>query len=546
VILTLRSLYDVASDLGLSPNEVIPFGGALKIPVAVVRARANRPPRGKLILVSATTPTPQGEGKTVTAIGLAMALRAAGSRAVVCLRQPSMGPVFGIKGGATGGGRSTVEPSEEINLGFTGDLDAAGASHNLLAALIDNHRYHGLSPAIDDGSIEWSRALDVEDRALRRVEIGRSPAGPWKPRDTRFVITAASEVTAILALAKDYRDLRDRLGRIRIGRSHDGRPLSAHDLAAEGSMAAILRRALAPNLVQAVDGTPALIHGGPFGNIAHGTASRLAIELALATADYAVVEAGFATDLGAEKFVDLVAPMIGVEVAAGVLVTTVRSLRHQGLAGSPDADTPARELDRGLENLAKHLENLAALHVAAVVALNRRGDDPPEDILRIRRFCEARGMPCVVSEAFQSGADGAKELAEAVRRRADEGIRSRPLYGPLDSLETILTRIVRQIYGGEGATWAPEAIAQREEIRRDGEADGPVCVAKTALSLSADPHLLGRPTGFHVPVRGVTRSAGAGFTVVYLGTIETMPGLPKDPAARRIDIDDRGAVLNLW
>ncbi|MFG1529660.1 MAG: formate--tetrahydrofolate ligase [Thermoplasmata archaeon] len=541
----MRSLIEVAGDLGLRPDEPLVYGGALKIPVARVRSAADRPRRGRLILVTATTPTPQGEGKTVTAIGLAMALRARGLASVVCLRQPSMGPVFGVKGGATGGGRATVEPQADINLGFTGDLDAAAAAQNLLAALIDNHRYHQTPPPLDDRTIEWPRALDVEDRALRRIEIGRSPTGPWSPRESRFVITAASEVTAILGLARDYRDLKARLGRVRVGSTTDGRLLRGHDFGAEGAMAALLRRAMAPNLVQTSDGTPALIHGGPFGNIAHGTASRLAIEFALATADFVVVEAGFATDLGAEKFVDLVAPMIGVEVSAGVLVTTIRALRHQGQTVPPDGAGAAAELARGLENLAQHLENLATLRVAAVVALNRWGDETPEEIATVRRFCEARGVPFTLSDVYRSGAEGAFDLAEAVRRRTEEGIRSRPLYGPDDSAATILDRIVRRIYGGKGAVWSEEALAQLERLRKDGEPDGPLCVAKTALSLSADPRLRGRPSGFEVPVRAVTRSAGAGFTVVHLGSIETMPGLPKAPASRRIDLADDGTVLNL-
>jgi len=541
----MRSLIEVAGDLGLRPDEPLVYGGALKIPVARVRAVADRPRRGRLILVTATTPTPQGEGKTVTAIGLAMALRARGHASVVCLRQPSMGPVFGVKGGATGGGRATVEPQADINLGFTGDLDAAAAAQNLLAALVDNHRYHQMPPPLDDRTIEWPRALDVEDRALRRIEIGRSPAGPWSPRESRFVITAASEVTAILGLARDFGDLKARLGRVRVGSTTDGRLLRGHDFGAEGAMAALLRRAMAPNLVQTSDGTPALIHGGPFGNIAHGTASRLAIEFALATADFVVVEAGFATDLGAEKFVDLVAPMIGVEVSAGVLVTTIRALRHQGQTVPPDGAGAAGELARGLENLAQHLENLATLRVAAVVALNRWGDEAPEEIDTVRRFCEARGVPFTLSDVYRSGAEGASDLAEVVGRRSEEGIRSRPLYGPDDSAATILDRIVRRIYGGKGAVWSEEALAQLERLRKDGEPDGPLCIAKTALSLSADPRLRGRPSGFEVPVRAVTRSAGAGFTVVHLGSIETMPGLPKTPASRKIDLADDGTVLNL-
>lgn len=537
----------LGEELGLGGDEVHVAGPAVvKVPVSVVRERSARGRSGRLLLVTGMTPTSHGEGKTVTAIGTAMALRAAGHRAVAVLRQPSMGPVFGVKGGATGGGRATVEPADRINLGFTGDLHAVAAAHNLLAALVNNAIFHGDGPAMDPARVLWPWTVDVEDRALRHVVAEAASPTHAVRRDGRFVITAASEVTAVLGLAKDYADLRARLARIIVGYDRAGGPVRAGDLGAAGAMAALLRDALEPNLVAARDGTPVIVHGGPFGNIAHGTASRLGIELGLAAADYCVVEAGFATDLGAEKFVDIVARDAGLNVDAGLLVATVRGLRRQG--GVPEAALDAPDVgavERGLSNLAAHIENLRRLGVDPVIALNRFPGDAAEEVDRVRTFAQNSGVALAPSTAFAEGADGAHELAERAQEIASRGGRSRPAYpastGPRDAMEVV----ARGFYGAGRVDYDPAASAELDALERIGERGGPICVAKTALSLSDDPKVVGRPVGYDVRVRRVQRSAGAGFTVLYLGEIETMPGLPRHPLAERIDLTADGRIDGL-
>ncbi len=542
----MRSLEELAAELGLGPEEIAPAGaGAGKVSVAAVRARANRPRRGKLVLVTAMTPTRHGEGKTVTTIGLADGLRRIGVHAIACLRQPSLGPVFGVKGGATGGGRATVEPATEINFGFTGDIHNVAAAHDLLAAVADNHVYHGNALGLDPARSLWGRTMDVEDRALRHVTIGEGIA-KQTAYPSSFLITAASEVMAILALARDYRDLKERLDRILVGVTADGRPVRAKDLRAGGAMAALLRHALEPNLVQTAEGTPALIHAGPFGNIAHGTCSRLAIELALATADYAVVEAGFATELGAEKFVDIVTPTLGVDVDAAVLVVSQRGLRVQGGAADADSGRPApAALREGLANLEQHLQNLAALGPPAVVALNRFPGDSAEEGEILREFCRRKNVEVVDARGFEQGGAGMTELAQAAMRAATLGRTSHPLCPsgtpPLRQAELIATRL----YGADGLDESPDAKAGRERLEAIGETTGPVCMAKTPLSLSDDARRLNRPKGYRATVRRYTRSAGAGFTVVYLGAIETMPGLPAHPASDDIDITADGTITGL-
>ena len=539
----MRTLTELAALLDLGPNDFAPAGPATgKVSVAAVRSRAGRPQRGKLVLVTAMTPTRHGEGKTVTTIGLADGLRRIGHRSVACLRQPSLGPVFGIKGGATGGGRATVEPSTEINFGFTGDIHAVAAAHDLLAALADNHVYQGNALGIDPARYLWNRTMDVEDRALRHITVGSGIARQI-PYSSSFMITAASEVMAILALARDYPDLKARLDRILVGFTKDDRPVRASDLRAGGAMAALLRHALEPNLVQTAEGTPALIHAGPFGNLAHGTCSRLSIELALATSDYAVVEAGFATELGAEKFVDIVTPVLGADVDAAVLVVTQRGLRVQGGASDAEAARPNRAaLERGLENLEQHLENLSALGPAATVALNRFPGDSPEEKVLIGDLCRRKGVEVVESRGFEEGAAGVEELARAVERSAALGRTSKVLCArgtPLfHQVETIATRL----YGADGADESPEAVDGRARLERIGEVAGPVCMAKTPLSLSDDPKRLNRPRGYHVTVHRYARAAGAGFTVALLGAIETMPGLPARPASEDIDITADGEI----
>ncbi len=543
----MPSLSDLRRDLDLPDDALRDAGsGAAKVSVSAVRALAGRGRNGRLVLVTAMTPTRHGEGKTVTSIGLADGLRRRGHRTAVCLRQPSLGPVFGIKGGATGGGRATVEPSTEINLGFTGDLNAVAAAHNLLAALVDNHLYHGNALGIRPDRIAWPRTVDIEDRSLRHIVTGAGD-DPKIPRlSSSYVIAAASEVMAILALAGDYADLKARLGRILVAERADGSAVRAADLRAAGSMTALLRDALEPNLVRTAEGTPAIVHAGPFGNIAHGTCSRLAIELGLATTDYCVVEAGFSTELGAEKFVDIVTPVLGHDVDAGVLVVTLRALRYHGGASdeaSVRPDLPAME--RGLANVEQHLANLAALGIPAVIALNRFPDDTPEEIARLHEFGRAQATPVVESRAFAEGGAGSVDLAEAVEGLVALGRHSRPLSppgtGPAEQVRAIVTRL----YGGREIAPSEEAVRDLAEIARFGELGGPVCVAKTPLSLSEDPHRLGRPQGFVSPVHRYSRSAGAGFTVAYLGAIELMPGLPTHPAAEQIDVDGSGRIVGL-
>ncbi len=543
----MRSLNDLAAALGLRPDEVHPAGRWVgKVPVSVVRERAEKKPSGKLILITGMTPTKHGEGKTVTAIGLADGFARLRRTAVPCLRQPSLGPIFGVKGGATGGGRSTVEPSAEINLGFTGDIHAVAASHNLLSALLDNHIFHGNSLKIDPNRILWPRTLDMEDRALRRVIVGMGHDPRFVTHESSFVITAASEVMVILALARDYADLKARLGRVVAALTTDGAAVRPSDLQGAGAMAALLRDALEPNLVQTAEGTPALVHAGPFGNLAHGTCSRLSIELGMATAEYCVVEAGFATELGGEKFVDIVTPTLGRNVDAAVLVATQRGLRYQGGVSDEESSVPnPAALERGLENLAQHLDNIATFGVPAVVALNRFPGDTAEETELVRRFCRARGVEVVEAKGFSDGGEGTIELARAVEAAATLGHQSHPVNAPgtpvFDQVETIATRL----YGASHVNRTPEAIEDLELLRRIGELSGPVCIAKTPLSLSDNPHVLGRPHDFNVTVDRLTRSAGAGFTVVYLGTIETMPGLPTRPAAEEIDLSPDGQVLGV-
>jgi len=539
----MRTLAELAGMLELGPHEFAPAGPSSgKVSVSAVRSRVGRGKRGKLVLVTAMTPTRHGEGKTVTTIGLADGLRRLGRRSVACLRQPSLGPVFGIKGGATGGGRSTVEPSTEINFGFTGDIYAAASAHDLLAALADNHIYHGNALGLDPNRFLWSRTMDIEDRALRHITVGQGIAKQI-PYPTSFMITAASEVMAILALAKDYPDLKARLNRILVGFTKANRPVRASDLQAGGAMAALLRHALEPNLVQTQEGTPALVHAGPFGNLAHGTCSRLAIELALATSEYAVVEAGFATELGAEKFVDIVTPVVGVDVDAAVLVVTQRGLRVQGGASDEESARPARaSLEKGLENLEQHLDNLAALGPAATVALNHFPGDSAEETALIRELCRKKGVEAVEARGFGEGGAGVEELARAVERSAALGHHSKPLCAPGTPLFRQVETIATRLYGAAGADEAKEAVLGREELEGIGEVTGPVCMAKTPLSLSDDPKKLNRPRGYRVTVHRYVRAAGAGFTVALLGTVERMPGLPIHPASETIDITPDGEI----
>ena len=535
----MRPIGQVAADLGIAEADLSTYGKW----VAKVLPVPKTGRRGKLVLVSAMTPTPYGEGKTVTAIGLSMGLRRLGRSSVVCVRQPSLGPVFGIKGGGAGGGKSTVEPLQEINMRFTGDTDAIGAAHNLLSSVIDNHIFHGNALGIDPAKVTWRRAIDLEDRALRHVRVGLGGEKGSVPRDDGFVVTAASEVMAVLCLSEGYAELKGALANIVVGEDGRGGPVRAEQLKVVGSMAALLKDAMLPNLVQTSEGTPALVHGGPFGNIAHGTSSLVSIGLGLSLAEFCVVEAGFATDLGAEKFFDIVAPRGGFNVDAMVVVATVRALRHHGGATPESLQRPdAHEVELGLANLAKHLENARLFGLDPVVAINRFPSDSDGEISKVLEFCRSAGVDAAISTCFSDGGSGAEELASLVVEASARGARSRPLYLAGDSLETKVDKIVRSVYGGEGVAYADKAKDDILLLRGAGFEGYPVCVAKTALSLSDDPHKLGRPAGFVPSVRAVETSAGAGFNVVFMGDIVTMPGLPSAPAAERISLSDGGEV----
>jgi formate--tetrahydrofolate ligase len=544
---TLRPIADVARELGIAAEHLEPYGrDKAKVRLeAIDRASGRRPP-GKLVLVSAITPTPAGEGKTTTSIGLAQGLRKIGKNSVIALRQPSMGPVFGRKGGATGGGASRVEPSDTINLQFTGDFHAITAAHNLLAAAVDNRLHFGDTP-LDPGHVLWKRTLDVNDRALRKVVLGLGGPSMGVPRESGFDITAASEVMAILCLADSRADLRARLDRILVGYTDEGKPVLAKEMKVTGAMMAILNDAICPNLVQSREGTPAFVHGGPFANIAHGCNSVLATRMALATGDYAVTEAGFAFDLGGEKFFDLKCRSAGLNPSAVVIVATIRALKMHGGLGLEELTTPSPgAVEKGLENLAAHLDSAAHFGKPVVVAVNKFGTDTADELAVVHRYAEGRGVPCATADVFGLGGAGATELAERVVEAASHPETPyRPLY-PLDwPAEKKIERVARVMYGADGVAVLPAAEAKLRKARRLGYGSLPVCMAKTQDSLSDNPKLRGRPKGFTLTVRDVEVAAGAGFLVALTGEIVRMPGLPERPAAERIDVDEHGNITGL-
>lgn len=543
----MRPIAEVAKDLGIADAHLNGYG---KWKAKISRdalSGSNSGRRGKLILVTAMTPTPYGEGKTTTSVALAMALRKLGHRSVVCVRQPSLGPVFGVKGGGAGGGRCTLEPMQDINMRFTGDIDAVSAAHNLLAAVIDNHLFHGNALGIDSRTITWRRAVDMNDRALRNTIIGLGGTANGVPREDGFIITAASEIMAVLCLSMDLIDLKKRLARIIIGYRRDGSPVTANDLKVVGAMASLLKDALEPNLVQTAEGTPALVHGGPFGNIAHGTASLTSILLGLSLTDYCVVEAGFATDLGAEKFVDIATRVGGFVVDSAVLVATVRALKHHGGIPKETLDKPnVGAVDRGLENLAKHVENVRLLGLEPVIAINGFHTDTRDELRTIEEFCKTENVPSALSTAYEAGGEGATYLAQLAVEATKKGKVSKPLY-PLEApTEEKLSLLVKKVYGGDAIDYDFKAKGGIETISKLGLANQPICVAKTALSLSDDPKKLGRPRGFTVTVQRLGLAAGAGFNIAYMGDILTMPGLPKEPAAERIDLTAEGVVTGIF
>jgi formate--tetrahydrofolate ligase len=544
---SLRPITELARELKIAPEYLEPYGrDKAKVRPDALRAAGAERPVGKLILVSAITPTPAGEGKTTTSIGLAQGLCRIGKPAALALRQPSMGPVFGRKGGATGGGASRVEPSNTINLQFTGDFHAITAAHNLLAAAIDNRLHFG-DIDLDPTRVLWKRALDMNDRALRHIVIGLGGSSQGVPRESGFDITAASEVMAILCLSDSSADLRSRLDRILVGYSASGQPVLAKALGVTGAMAAILNEAMMPNLVQTTESTPAFVHGGPFANIAHGCNSILATRMALATADYAVTEAGFAFDLGGEKFFDLKCRAGGFNPAAIVLVATVRALKmHGGVELGALKDSNPAAVERGLDNLAAHLDSAAHFGKPTVVAINQFGTDTPDEIKVVHDYCGGRGVPCATADVFGAGGGGAIDLAQKVVAAAAQPATPLKTLYPLEwSAERKIKQIARIMYGADDVNILPAAAAKIKKANKLGYGRLPICMAKTQDSLSDNPKLRGRPRGFTLTVRDIEIAAGAGFLVALTGEIVRMPGLPERPAAERIDVDQDGRIVGL-
>ena len=532
-----RRVIEVARELGLDTDAILPHGHYIaKVPIDALEARRDQPD-GRLILVTAMTPTPQGEGKTTTTIGLADALRRLGQRAIFCVREPSLGPYFGIKGGGTGAGRAQVVPAEDINLHFVGDMYAVEKANNLLCAMADNHLQHGNELGLDPRRIVLRRVIDLNERSLRDIVIGLGGPLHGVPRRDGFNITPASEVMAILCLARDFGDLGERLARMVVGFTYKGEPVCAEQIQAVGAMQVLLRDAIHPNLVQSMEGTPAFVHGGPFANIAQGTNTAVATRMALKLADYVVTEAGFATDLGAEKFFHIKCRTAGLHPSAAVIVATAKAIAHHG--GFTE--------DGGLGNLAKHIENIRLFGLEPVVALNRFADDKPEDLKKVIRFCAKDGVEAVVAEHYFKGGEGATGLAEAVLRVVARNRKPKLhfLY-PLDlPLEKKIETLARKLYGADGVDFDRTAQHNLELLDRHGFSKLPLCIAKTPMSLSDDPDLRGRPRHFRITVNELRIAAGAGFVVAICGNIVTMPGLPKVPAAARIKVLPGGKATGL-
>lgn len=545
-----KPINEVANLLGIQADHVEQYGrDKAKIRLEAIEQASQNRTSGKLILVSAITPTPAGEGKTTTSIGLAQGLRRIGENAVLALRQPSMGPVFGRKGGATGGGACRLEPSDAINLQFTGDFHAITAANNLLSAVIDN-RIHFGDTRLDALRVLWKRALDMNDRALRQMVIGLGGRGMGgTPREAAFDITAASEIMAILCLAQSRADLRNRLNRILIGYDRSGSPVTAEEMNITGAMMAILNEAIMPNLVQSREGTPAFVHGGPFANIAHGCNSILASKMALAHGDWAITEAGFAFDLGGEKFLDIKCRYGDFDPSAIVIVATVRALKMHGGVTLADLTVPdANAVERGIVNLAAHIDAASNYGKPILVAINQRGEDTAEELAVIHQFCHSRGVPCSTANVFAKGGEGAEDLAHQLVSLVSNtpAKKLQPLY-PLEMpLEQKIETIATRIYGASSVAFTAEASAKFRKAARLGFGNLPVCMAKTQNSLSDNPKLLGRPKDFQITVRDMEIASGAGFVVALTGDIVRMPGLPERPAAERIDVDDSGKIQNLF
>ena len=536
---------EVAAKVGIKPEQLENYGH-YKAKVDI-HALKDLPRKSKLVLVTAISPTPAGEGKTTTSVGLADALNKLGKNTIVCLREPSLGPVFGVKGGAAGGGYAQVVPMEDINLHFTGDFNAIGIANNLMAALIDNHIQQGNLLDIDVRNIPWKRVVDMNDRQLRHVIDGIGGKAQGVPREDGFDITVASEVMAILCLSTSINDLKERLGEIVVGYSYAGKPVRARDLKAQGAMAALLKDAIRPNLVQTLAKTPALVHGGPFANIAHGCNSLIATKTALRLADYVVTEAGFGADLGAEKFFDIKCRAGGLEPAAVVLVATVRALKmHGGVDKDKLGEENAEALRKGFANLKIHLENLAKFGVPAVAAINRFATDSTAEITLLQELCAEAGVTAVTATCWENGGKGALALAFEVCRAVEEPNGFGPLYDDNLPLKEKISLIAKEIYRAGGVTFSDKAVSKLAEFESQGYGKLPVCIAKTQNSISDDPKRKGAPQGYNFTVNDVRLSAGAGFVVALAGNILTMPGLPQHPAAERIDVDENGVISGLF
>ena len=544
----LLPIREVAEKLDITEDELELYGKYKAKLSDEYMERISKNPDGKLILVTAINPTPAGEGKTTTSVGLGQAFGRLGKKAVIALREPSLGPCFGIKGGAAGGGLSQVVPMEDLNLHFTGDFHAITSANNLLAAMLDNHIQQGNELGIDTRSVVWKRCLDMNDRVLRNVVVGLGAKTDGFVREDHFVITVASEIMAVLCLADDMKDLKQRLGRMVVAYNYEGEPVTAADLKAVGAMAALLKDALKPNLIQTLEHTPAIVHGGPFANIAHGCNSVRATKMALKMADYVITEAGFGADLGAEKFMDIKCRMAGLKPNAVVLVATVRALKYNG--GVPKNELSAENMDalhKGIVNLEKHIENLHKFGVPIVVTLNSFVTDTEAEISYIRKFCEERNCEFALSEVWEKGGEGGIPLAEKVldtleNKESDFHV----LYENELSLKEKIETVAREIYGADGVNYTSAVSKQLKKLEELGFGKLPVCMAKTQYSLSDDPMLLGRPEGFSISVRETYVSAGAGFVVVLTGAVMTMPGLPKAPAAFNIDVNEEGVITGLF
>ena len=545
---TMLPIKDVAASIGIEEDDLELYGKyKAKISDELIN-RTKKNPDGKLILVTAINPTPAGEGKTTTSVGLGEAFGRLGKKALIALREPSLGPCFGIKGGAAGGGYAQVVPMEDLNLHFTGDFHAITSANNLLAALLDNHIQQGNELGIDPRQIVWKRCMDMNDRVLRNIVVGLGSKMDGMVREDHFVITVASEIMAILCLADDMADLKKRLGRIIVAYTFDGKPVTADDLQATGSMAAILKDALKPNLIQTLEHTPAIVHGGPFANIAHGCNSVRATKTALKLADYVITEAGFGADLGAEKFFDIKCRMAGLKPDAVVLVATIRALKYNG--GVPKDELSSENLDAlkaGIVNLEKHIENLHKFGVPVVVTLNSFVTDTKAETDFVEQFCKERGCEFALSEVWEKGGEGGIDLANKVLETIEHKESNfKVLYDDSLSLKEKIETVAKEIYGADGVTYSPAAERELKRITDLGMGDFPVCMAKTQYSLSDDAKKLGRPSGFKINVREVYASAGAGFVVAVNGSIMTMPGLSKKPAAYGIDVDDNGVITGLF